>query len=102
MFRASSTNRLKDLSSPAEQIEQTKIRFVSVGGAVDSGLRNGKPAGGGYCEPREFNVLEEFILRAGVEFESCANFKKEQGFAGVRRDFKRLRRRLLAGKAGGG
>jgi hypothetical protein len=35
------------------------------------------------CEPREFNVLEEFILRAGVEFEPAPTLKELADLLGL-------------------
>ena len=84
MFLASSTKEIdSNLSSLAAQIEQQKPGLsVLVARQFRFAIRQ-TPLEVAISEPREFNVLEEFILRAGVEFEPAPTLKELADLLGL-------------------
>ena len=84
MFLASSTKEIdSNLSSLAAQIEQQNPGLsVLVARQFRFAIRQ-TPLEVAISEPREFNVLEEFILRAGVEFEPAPTLKELADLLGL-------------------
>lgn len=84
MFLASSTKEIDaNLSSLAAQIEQQNPGLsVLVARQFRFAIRQ-TPLEVTVSEPREFNVLEEFILRAGVEFEPAPTLKELADLLGL-------------------
>jgi hypothetical protein len=84
MFLASSTKEIdSNLSSLAAQIEQQNPGLsVLVARQFRFAIRQ-TPLEVTVSEPREFNVLEEFILRAGVEFEPAPTLKELADLLGL-------------------
>ncbi len=84
MFLASSTKEIdSNLSSLATQIEQQNPGLsVLVARQFRFAIRQ-TPLEVAISEPREFNVLEEFILRAGVEFEPAPTLKELADLLGL-------------------
>lgn len=84
MFLASSTKEIdSNLSSLAAQIEQQNPGLsVLVARQFRFAIRQ-TPLEVTISEPREFNVLEEFILRAGVEFEPAPTLKELADLLGL-------------------
>ncbi|MEG4091507.1 hypothetical protein, partial [Microcoleus sp. Pol12B4] len=84
MFLASSTKPIdSNLSSVAEQIEQQNPGLsVLVARQFRFAIRQ-TPLEVAISEPRQFNVLEEFILRAGVEFEPAPTLKELADLLGL-------------------
>ncbi len=84
MLLASSTKEIdSNLSSLAEQIEkQNSGLSVLVAREFRFAIRQ-TPLEVAVSEPREFNVLEEFILRAGVEFEPAPTLKELADLLGL-------------------
>ncbi len=84
MFLASSTKEIdSNLSSLAAQIEQQNPGLsVLVAREFRFAIRQ-TPLEVTVSEPREFNVLEEFILRAGVEFEPAPTLKELADLLGL-------------------
>jgi hypothetical protein len=77
MFLASSTKPIdSNLSSLAEQIEKQNPGLSVLAARQFRFAIRQTPLEVATCEPREFNVLEEFILRAGVEFEPAPTLKE--------------------------
>jgi hypothetical protein len=77
MFLASSTKPIdSNLSSLAEQIEEQNPGLSVLAARQFRFAIRQTPLEVATCEPREFNVLEEFILRAGVEFEPAPTLKE--------------------------
>ena len=77
MFLASSTKPIdSNLSSLAEQIEQQNPGLSVLAARQFRFAIRQTPLEVATREPREFNVLEEFILRAGVEFEPAPTLKE--------------------------
>ena len=84
MFLASSTKRIDStLSSLAEQIEQQNPGLSVLAARQFRFAIRQTPLEVATCEPREFNVLEEFILRAGVEFEPAPTLKELADLLGL-------------------
>ena len=84
MLLASSTKEIdSNLSSLAAQIEkQNSGLSVLVARQFRFAIRQ-TPLEVTVSEPREFNVLEEFILRAGVKFEPAPTLKELAGLLGL-------------------
>ena len=84
MLLASSTKEIdSNLSSLAVQIEQQNSGLsVLVARQFRFAIRQ-TPLEVAVSEPREFNVLEEFILRAGVEFEPAPTLKELADLLGL-------------------
>ncbi len=84
MLLASSTKEIDaNLSSLAAQIEkQNSGLSVLVAREFRFAIRQ-TPLEVAVSEPREFNVLEEFILRAGVEFEPAPTLKELADLLGL-------------------
>ena len=77
MFLASSTKPIdSNLSSLAKQIEEQNPGLSVLAARQFRFAIRQTPLEVATCEPREFNVLEEFILRAGVEFEPAPTLKE--------------------------
>ena len=84
MFLASSTKSIdSNLSSLAEQIEQQNPGLSVLAARQFRFAIRQTPLEVATCEPREFNVLEEFILRAGVEFEPAPTLKELADLLGL-------------------
>ena len=84
MFLASSTKPIdSNLSSLAEQIEQQNPGLSVLAARQFRFAIRQTPLEVATCEPREFNVLEEFILRAGVEFEPAPTLKELADLLGL-------------------
>lgn len=84
MFLASSTKTIdSNLSSLAEQIEQQNPGLSVLAARQFRFAIRQTPLEVATCEPREFNVLEEFILRAGVEFEPAPTLKELADLLGL-------------------
>jgi len=84
MFLASSTKQIdSNLSSLAEQIEQQNPGLSVLAARQFRFAIRQTPLEVATCEPREFNVLEEFILRAGVEFEPAPTLKELADLLGL-------------------
>lgn len=84
MLLASSTKEIDaNLSSLAAQIEQENPNLsVLVAREFRFAIRQ-TPLEVAVSEPREFNLLEEFILRAGVEFEPAPTLKELADLLGL-------------------
>lgn len=84
MFLASSTKTIdSNLSSLAEQIEEQNPGLSVLAARQFRFAIRQTPLEVATCEPREFNVLEEFILRAGVEFEPAPTLKELADLLGL-------------------
>ncbi|MBD0393080.1 MAG: hypothetical protein ICV52_04190 [Microcoleus sp. C1-bin4] len=84
MFLASSTKPIdSNLSSLAEQIEEQNPGLSVLAARQFRFAIRQTPLEVATCEPREFNVLEEFILRAGVEFEPAPTLKELADLLGL-------------------
>jgi hypothetical protein len=84
MFLASSTKPIdSNLSSLAEQIEEQNPGLSVLAARQFRFAIRQTPLEVATCEPREFNVLEEFILRAGVEFETAPTLKELADLLGL-------------------
>lgn len=84
MFLASSTKPIdSNLSSLAEQIEQQNPRLSVLAARQFRFAIRQTPLEVATREPRQFNVLEEFILRAGVEFEPAPTLKELADLLGL-------------------
>ena len=84
MFLASSTKEIdSNLSSLAEQIEQQNPGLSVLAARQFRFAIRQTPLEVAISEPREFNVLEEFILRAGVEFEPAPTLKELADLLGL-------------------
>jgi hypothetical protein len=84
MFLASSTKLIdSNLSSIAEQIEEQNPGLSVLAARQFRFAIRQTPLEVATCEPREFNVLEEFILRAGVEFEPAPTLKELADLLGL-------------------
>ncbi|MEG4587808.1 hypothetical protein QUA54_21700 [Microcoleus sp. MOSTC5] len=84
MFLASSTKTIdSNLSSLAEQIEQQNPGLSVLAARQFRFAIRQTPLEVAISEPRQFNVLEEFILRAGVEFEPAPNLKELADLLGL-------------------
>jgi len=84
MFLASSTKPIdSNLSSLAEQIEKQNPGLSVLAARQFRFAIRQTPLEVATCEPREFNVLEEFILRAGVEFEPAPTLKELADLLGL-------------------
>jgi hypothetical protein len=84
MFLASSTKIIdSNLSSLAEQIEEQNPGLSVLAARQFRFAIRQTPLEVATCEPREFNVLEEFILRAGVEFEPAPTLKELADLLGL-------------------
>jgi hypothetical protein len=84
MFLASSTKPIdSNLSSLAEQIEEQNPGLSVLAARQFRFAIRQTPLEVANCEPREFNVLEEFILRAGVEFEPAPTLKELADLLGL-------------------
>ena len=84
MFLASSTKPIdSNLSSLAEQIEEQNPGLSVLAARQFRFAIRQTPLEVAISEPREFNVLEEFILRAGVEFEPAPTLKELADLLGL-------------------
>jgi len=84
MFLASSTKPIdSNLSSLAEQIEEQNPGLSVLAARQFRFAIRQTPLEVAVSEPREFNVLEEFILRAGVEFEPAPTLKELADLLGL-------------------
>ncbi|MEG4624228.1 hypothetical protein Q5691_08085 [Microcoleus sp. w1-18aA5] len=84
MSLASSTKPIdSNLSSLAEQIEQQNPGLSVLAARQFRFAIRQTPLEVAISEPREFNVLEEFILRAGVEFEPAPTLKELADLLGL-------------------
>ena len=84
MFLASSTKPIdSNLSSLAKQIEEQNPGLSVLAARQFRFAIRQTPLEVATCEPREFNVLEEFILRAGVEFEPAPTLKELADLLGL-------------------
>ncbi|MEG4030759.1 MULTISPECIES: hypothetical protein [unclassified Microcoleus] len=84
MFLASSTKPIdSNLSSLAEEIEQQNPGLSVLAARQFRFAIRQTPLEVAISEPREFNVLEEFILRAGVEFEPAPTLKELADLLGL-------------------
>ncbi len=84
MFLASSTKPIdSNLSSLAEQIEQQNPGLSVLAARQFRFAIRQTPLEVAISEPRQFNVLEEFILRAGVEFEPAPTLKELADLLGL-------------------
>ncbi|MEG5039768.1 MULTISPECIES: hypothetical protein [unclassified Microcoleus] len=84
MFLASSTKPIdSNLSSLAEQMEQQNPGLSVLAARQFRFAIRQTPLEVAVSEPREFNVLEEFILRAGVEFEPAPTLKELADLLGL-------------------
>ena len=84
MFLPSSTKLIdSNLSSLAEQIEEQNPGLSVLAARQFRFAIRQTPLEVATCEPREFNVLEEFILRAGVEFEPAPTLKELADLLGL-------------------
>ncbi|MEG3899768.1 MULTISPECIES: hypothetical protein [unclassified Microcoleus] len=84
MFLASSTKEIdSNLSSLAAQIEQQNPGLSVLAARQFRFAIRQTPLEVSVSEPREFNVLEEFILRAGVEFEPAPTLKELADLLGL-------------------
>lgn len=84
MFLASSTKPIdSNLSSLAEQIEQQNPGLSVLAARQFRFAIRQTPLEVAVSEPRQFNVLEEFILRAGVEFEPAPTLKELADLLGL-------------------
>jgi len=84
MFLASSTKLIDShLSSLAEQIEQQNPGLSVLAARQFRFAIRQTPLEVAISEPRQFNVLEEFILRAGVEFEPAPTLKELADLLGL-------------------
>ena len=84
MFLPSSTKPIdSNLSSLAEQIEKQNPGLSVLAARQFRFAIRQTPLEVATCEPREFNVLEEFILRAGVEFEPAPTLKELADLLGL-------------------
>lgn len=84
MFLASSTKLIdSNLISLAEQIEEQNPGLSVLTARQFRFAIRQTPLEVATCEPREFNVLEEFILRAGVEFEPAPTLKELADLLGL-------------------
>ncbi|MEG4572933.1 hypothetical protein QUA56_09575 [Microcoleus sp. N3A4] len=84
MFLASSTKHIdSNLSLLAEQIEQQNPGLSVLAARQFRFAIRQTPLEVAVSEPREFNVLEEFILRAGVEFEPAPTLKELADLLGL-------------------
>jgi len=84
MFLASSTKEIdSNLSSLAEQIEQQNPGLSVLAARQFRFAIRQTPLEVAISEPRQFNVLEEFILRAGVEFEPAPTLKELADLLGL-------------------
>ena len=84
MFLASSTKPIdSNLSSLAEQIEEQNPGLSVLAARQFRFAIRQTPLEVATREPREFNVLEEFILRAGVEFEPAPTLKELADLLGL-------------------
>jgi hypothetical protein len=84
MFLASSTKTIdSNLSSLAAQIEQQNPGLSVLAARQFRFAIRQTPLEVAISEPRQFNVLEEFILRAGVEFEPAPTLKELADLLGL-------------------
>ncbi|MBD1827157.1 hypothetical protein NDI47_26445 [Microcoleus vaginatus GB1-A2] len=84
MFLPSSTKLIdSNLSSLAEQIEQQNPGLSVLAARQFRFAIRQTPLEVAISEPRQFNVLEEFILRAGVEFEPAPTLKELADLLGL-------------------
>ena len=84
MLLASSTKEIDaNLSSLAAQIEQQNSGLSVLAARQFRFAIRQTPLEVAVSEPREFNVLEEFILRAGVEFAPAPTLKELAGLLGL-------------------
>ncbi|MBE9184530.1 hypothetical protein IQ270_07305 [Microcoleus sp. LEGE 07076] len=84
MFLVSSTKPIdSNLTSLAAQIEQQNPSLSVLGARQLSFAIRQTPLEVTVSEPREFNVLEEFILRAGVEFEPAPTLQELADLLGL-------------------
>ena len=84
MFLASSTKEIdSNLSLLAAQIEQQNPGLSVLAARQFRFAIRQTPLEVAVSEPREFNVLEEFILRAGVEFEPAPTLKELADLLGL-------------------
>ncbi len=84
MFLASSTKPIdSNLSSLAAQIEQQNPGLSVLAARQFRFAIRQTPLEVAISEPRQFNVLEEFILRAGVEFEPAPTLKELADLLGL-------------------
>jgi hypothetical protein len=84
MSLASSTKPIdSNLSSLAEQIEQQNPGLSVLAARQFRFAIRQTPLEVAISEPRQFNVLEEFILRAGVEFEPAPTLKELSDLLGL-------------------
>ena len=84
MFIASSTKPIdSNLSSLAQQIEQQNPGLSVLAARQFRFAIRQTPLEVAISEPREFNVLEEFILRAGVEFDPAPTLQELADLLGL-------------------
>ncbi len=84
MFLASSTKPIdSNLSSLAAQIEQQNPGLSVLAARQFRLAIRQTPLEVAISEPREFNVLEEFILRAGVEFDPAPTLQELADLLGL-------------------
>ncbi|MEG3876869.1 hypothetical protein QT972_05740, partial [Microcoleus sp. herbarium7] len=84
MLLASSTKEIDaNLSSLAAQIEQQNPGLSVLAARQFRFAIRQTPLEVAVSEPREFNVLEEFILRAGVEFEPAPTLQELADLLGL-------------------
>jgi len=84
MFLASSTKPIdSNLSSLAQQIEQQNPGLSVLAARQFRLAIRQTPLEVAISEPREFNVLEEFILRAGVEFDPAPTLQELADLLGL-------------------
>ncbi len=88
MFLASSAKSIdSNLSSLAAQIEQQNPGLSVLAARQFRFAIRQTPLEVTVSEPREFNVLEEFILRAGVEFDPAPTLQELADLLGLDRVF---------------
>ncbi|WP_293144419.1 MULTISPECIES: hypothetical protein [unclassified Microcoleus] len=88
MLLASSAKQIDaNLSSLAAQIEQQNPDLSVLAAREFRFAIRQTPLEVAISEPREFNVLEEFILRAGVEFEPAPTLQELADLLGLDRVF---------------
>ncbi len=84
MFLASSAKQIEaNLSSLAQQIEQENSGLSVLAARQFRFAIRQTPLEVVISEPREFNVLEEFILRAGVEFDPAPTLQELADLLGL-------------------
>ncbi len=84
MLLASSAKQIDaNLSSLAAQIQQQNPNFSVLAARQFRFAIRQTPLEVAISEPREFNVLEEFILRAGVEFEPAPTLQELADLLGL-------------------